>query len=122
MIYFGTDGIRGIVGEDLTQEICFRCGNAVSKLKPKAKIIGTRPNQSVMVYMCILTPVISKKHELMVANPTLEPLGPIALTSIIVISLVHSINAVRKISERYKNFLLAFFIVFAFLFVYLAFA
>lgn len=46
MIYFGTDGIRGIVGEDITQEICFRCGNAVSKLKPKAKIIIARDTRT----------------------------------------------------------------------------
>lgn len=42
MIYFGTDGIRGIVGQDLTQEICFKCGNAIAKLKSGANIlIGT---------------------------------------------------------------------------------
>lgn len=46
MIYFGTDGIRGIVGEDLTQEICFRCGNALSKLKSKAKIVIGRDTRT----------------------------------------------------------------------------
>lgn len=46
MIYFGTDGIRGVVGEDLTQEICFRCGNAVSQLKTKAKIVIGRDTRT----------------------------------------------------------------------------
>lgn len=38
-LYFGTDGIRGKVGEDLTQEICFRCGNALARQKKHCKII-----------------------------------------------------------------------------------
>ena len=39
MIYFGTDGIRGTVGEDITQEIAFRCGNSLASLKPNLKIV-----------------------------------------------------------------------------------
>lgn len=39
MIYFGTDGIRGVVGEDLNFEVCFRCGNALSQIKKGAKIV-----------------------------------------------------------------------------------
>ena len=39
MIYFGTDGIRGVVPTDLTQEVCTKCGNALASLKPNAKII-----------------------------------------------------------------------------------
>ena len=39
MKYFGTDGIRGVVGKDITHKIAFCCGNAVASLKPKAKII-----------------------------------------------------------------------------------
>ena len=46
MIYFGTDGIRGLVGEELTQEICFRCGNAVSRLKSKPKIVIGRDTRT----------------------------------------------------------------------------
>lgn len=41
-IFFGTDGIRGIVNSDLSKEICFNCGNALTSLTPSAKIlIGT---------------------------------------------------------------------------------
>lgn len=39
MIYFGTDGIRGVAVSDLTQEVCLKCGNALGSLKPNAKII-----------------------------------------------------------------------------------
>lgn len=39
MIYFGTDGIRGIACEDVNAEVAFRCGNAIAQLTPKAKII-----------------------------------------------------------------------------------
>ena len=46
MIYFGTDGIRGVVGEELTQEICFRCGNALSMLTRRPKIIIGRDTRT----------------------------------------------------------------------------
>lgn len=39
MIYFGTDGIRGVAVTDLTQEICFKCGNALASMKENAKVI-----------------------------------------------------------------------------------
>ena len=39
MIYFGTDGIRGVVGDEITQEICFKCGNALASIKPGCNII-----------------------------------------------------------------------------------
>ena len=39
MIYFGTDGIRGVAVDDITQEVCMKCGNALGSLKEKAKII-----------------------------------------------------------------------------------
>ena len=39
MIYFGTDGIRGTVGEEITQEIAFKCGNALASLGKKLKIV-----------------------------------------------------------------------------------
>jgi len=46
MIYFGTDGIRGIAGEDLTHEICFRCGNALSSIKKNCKIVIGRDTRT----------------------------------------------------------------------------
>lgn len=39
MIYFGTDGIRGVAVDDITQEVCMKCGNALGSLKKNAKII-----------------------------------------------------------------------------------
>ncbi len=37
--YFGTDGIRGLVGEELTAELAFRCGNALAREKTRPKIL-----------------------------------------------------------------------------------
>ena len=39
MIYFGTDGIRGVAVQDVTQEVCTKCGNALASLKCGAKIV-----------------------------------------------------------------------------------
>ena len=50
-IFFGTDGIRGVVNEDLTFQVAFKCGNAVgvSKNKPLILIGGdTRPTRSFL--------------------------------------------------------------------------
>jgi len=38
-LYFGTDGLRGKVNEDLTFDIAYKIGNALSTLKNKPKII-----------------------------------------------------------------------------------
>ena len=32
-LFFGTDGLRGIVNEDLSFDIAYKCGNALSTLK-----------------------------------------------------------------------------------------
>lgn len=37
--YFGTDGIRGIYGKDLSKELCTKVGYALTKITPKAKIL-----------------------------------------------------------------------------------
>ena len=40
-IYFGTDGIRGVYGEDLTPNIAYVCGNSLSrKCKNKKVLLG----------------------------------------------------------------------------------
>ncbi len=45
--YFGTDGIRGIYGKDLTDELCIKVGYALTKMCPNAKIlIGRDTRQS----------------------------------------------------------------------------
>ncbi len=38
-LYFGTDGLRGKVNEDLTFDIAYKIGNALSTLKNKPKVI-----------------------------------------------------------------------------------
>lgn len=44
--YFGTDGIRGIFGEDMTVDIAMRCGNALASNKGHAKIVIGRDTRS----------------------------------------------------------------------------
>ncbi len=41
-IYFGTDGIRGIVNNDLSFDLMYKCGNAISSLKEKPTILVGR--------------------------------------------------------------------------------
>lgn len=38
-IFFGTDGLRGIIGDDLNHEIAYNCGNALGKITPKSNIL-----------------------------------------------------------------------------------
>ena len=50
-IFFGTDGIRGVVNEDLTSVVAYKCGNALgsSKNMPTILIGGdTRPTRSFL--------------------------------------------------------------------------
>ena len=37
-LFFGTDGLRGIVNEDLSFDIAYKCGNALSVLKEKPTV------------------------------------------------------------------------------------
>ncbi|MBE5746018.1 MAG: phosphoglucosamine mutase [Clostridiales bacterium] len=39
MIYFGTDGIRGVANKELTVELCYKCGLAITKVIKEPKII-----------------------------------------------------------------------------------
>lgn len=38
-LYFGTDGLRGVVGEDLSFDMVYRCGRALAKQKKDARIL-----------------------------------------------------------------------------------
>ncbi len=38
-LFFGTDGLRGIVNEDLSLDIAYKCGNALSVLKEKPTVL-----------------------------------------------------------------------------------
>ena len=51
-IFFGTDGVRGIVNNDLTEQIAQMVGNALARKKKKAKILvgrDTRVSGSYLV-------------------------------------------------------------------------
>lgn len=52
-VFFGTDGLRGIVGEELTYDIAFKCGNSLSQMMQEGRtvIIGrdTRITGSYLV-------------------------------------------------------------------------
>ncbi len=53
MIYFGTDGIRGVVGKDLTTELAFKCGLALTKVRENPKILicqDTRPSNNLISF------------------------------------------------------------------------
>ena len=41
-IFFGTDGVRGIVKNDLTEDLAQMVGNALARKKKNAKIIVGR--------------------------------------------------------------------------------
>lgn len=38
-VFFGTDGIRGEIGENLNHKMAYACGNALAKLYPHSKIL-----------------------------------------------------------------------------------
>ena len=38
-VFFGTDGIRGVVNHDLSYDVCYRCGNALAKKYSGAKLL-----------------------------------------------------------------------------------
>ncbi|MBE5738689.1 MAG: phosphoglucosamine mutase [Clostridiales bacterium] len=38
-IFFGTDGLRGKIGDELTDDIAYRCGNALAKLYPNSHLL-----------------------------------------------------------------------------------
>ena len=41
-IYFGTDGIRGVVNNDLSFDLMYKCGNALSCLKENPTVLVGR--------------------------------------------------------------------------------
>lgn len=56
MVYFGTDGIRGVVGKDLTTELAFKCGLALTKIKENPKILickDTRPSNDLILFSLV---------------------------------------------------------------------
>lgn len=45
-VFFGTDGLRGKVNDDLSREIAYKCGNALGGKYPNSKIIIGRDTRS----------------------------------------------------------------------------
>ena len=52
-IFFGTDGIRGVVNEDLNFDIAYRCGNALASEGKKVKIIIGRDTRVSGSYLTL---------------------------------------------------------------------
>lgn len=53
MIYFGTDGIRGIVNKELTTELAYKCGFSLTRIKKKPKILlatDTRKSKDLIAF------------------------------------------------------------------------
>ena len=44
--YFGTDGIRGVANQDLTFDVAYKCGNALSALKKFPTVVIGRDTRS----------------------------------------------------------------------------
>lgn len=56
-LFFGTDGLRGKVQEDLSFDVCYKCGNALGVKYPNAKIIlgrDTRHSGDFVALGCAL--------------------------------------------------------------------
>jgi len=51
-VFFGTDGLRGVVGQDLTYDLAFKCGNSLSQMiKGKAKVLIGRDTRVTGDYL-----------------------------------------------------------------------
>lgn len=59
-VYFGTDGIRGIVNNDLTFDTMYKCGNSLTQLKDKPTILIGRDtrNSGDMVTLAVASGAI----------------------------------------------------------------
>ena len=52
-LFFGTDGLRGVVNEDLTYEIAYKCGNALSVLQEKPTVVIGRDTRVTGDYLTL---------------------------------------------------------------------
>ena len=52
-IYFGTDGLRGIVNEDLSFDIAYKCGNALATIKESPTVIVGRDTRISGEYLTL---------------------------------------------------------------------
>lgn len=52
-IYFGTDGLRGVVNEDLSFDIAYKCGNALATVKERPTILIGRDTRVSGEYLTL---------------------------------------------------------------------
>lgn len=52
-IYFGTDGLRGIVNEDLSFDIAYKCGNALATVKESPTVLVGRDTRVSGEYLTV---------------------------------------------------------------------
>ncbi len=52
-LFFGTDGLRGIVGEDLTFSLAYKVGNALSSIKEGVRILVGRDTRVTGSYLTL---------------------------------------------------------------------
>ncbi len=52
-LFFGTDGLRGIVNEDLSYDIAYKCGNALSAIKKEPTVLIGRDTRVSGEYLTV---------------------------------------------------------------------
>lgn len=52
-LFFGTDGLRGIVNEDLTYEVAYKCGNALSIVTDSPRVVIGRDTRVTGEYLTL---------------------------------------------------------------------
>lgn len=52
-VFFGTDGLRGIVNEDLSYDVAYKCGNALSSLKTNPTVLIGRDTRVSGEYLTL---------------------------------------------------------------------
>lgn len=50
-VFFGTDGLRGIVGQELTGDVAYKCGNSLSQIMKKGRVVIGRDTRQTGTYL-----------------------------------------------------------------------
>jgi len=77
MKYFGTDGIRGIFGDDLTIELASKVANAIVTYKPKKIIVGYDTRESSPALFDAMAKVFTQ-NKIKVVNVGVAPTMAVA--------------------------------------------
>ena len=108
--YFGTDGIRGIVNEDLTTELLNKIGKAISVLKIKKIYIGydTRESKYLMLYS-LVSGLLSKGIDVidsgLVSTPAMQYFSFKNKETVLMITASHNpyyYNGIKIFIDGYK--------------------